>query len=259
MASIPVLMLTVRHDDADVLKGLEAGADDYVAKDSAAELVLARVQRLVQYRQLVSHAMLNRQLVQVGRLLAGIIHEIRGPLSVIRGSAELLRMNRTPDDPDLPWVDSILRGTHLLQVRLDHLMATVRSGPAQLRPVELGSLVHEAVELFVKGLPPNNRGVRVEPECGTDGPPALADPGRIIQVLIDLLSNAHQAILSGATEGVIRLGWKRATSTGPPGSRSMFAMTGRVSPRSTSTACSSLFSPPGTVAPVTGFTWPPRS
>ena len=102
LASIPVLMLTVRHDDADVLKGLEAGADDYVAKDSAAELVLARVQRLVQYRQLVSHAMLNRQLVQVGRLLAGIIHEIRGPLSVIRGSAELLSMNRRPDDPDLP-------------------------------------------------------------------------------------------------------------------------------------------------------------
>jgi signal transduction histidine kinase len=206
LASIPVLMLTVRHDDADVLKGLEAGADDYVAKDSAPELVLARVQRLVQYRQLVSHAMLNRQLVQVGRLLAGIIHEIRGPLSVIRGSAELLRMNRTTDDPDLQWVDSILRGTQLLQVRLDHLMATVRSGPAQLCPVELGSLVHEAVELFVKGLPPNNRGVRVEPECGADGPPVLADPGRMIQVLIDLLSNAHQAILSGAKEGVIRLG-----------------------------------------------------
>jgi signal transduction histidine kinase len=206
MASIPVLMLTVRHDDADVLKGLEAGADDYVAKDSAAELVLARVQRLVQYRQLVSHAMLNRQLVQVGRLLAGIIHEIRGPLSVIRGSAELLSMNRRPDDPDLQWVDSILRGTHLLQIRLDHLMATVRSGPAQLRPVELGSLVHEAVELFVKGLSPNNRGVRVQPECGRVGPSVLADAGRIIQVLIDLLSNAHQAIMSGAKEGVIRLG-----------------------------------------------------
>jgi signal transduction histidine kinase len=150
--------------------------------------------------------MLNRQLVQVGRLLAGIIHEIRGPLSVIRGSAELLSLNRRPDDPDLQWVDSILRGTQLLQIRLDHLMATVRSGPAQLRPIELGSLVHEAVELFVKGLPPNSRGVRVQPECGTDGPSVLADPGRIIQVLIDLLSNAHQAILSGASEGVIRLG-----------------------------------------------------
>ena len=30
-------MLTVRHDDSDVLAGLEAGADDYVAKDAAGD------------------------------------------------------------------------------------------------------------------------------------------------------------------------------------------------------------------------------
>ncbi len=54
VGGIPVLMLTVRHDDNDILAGLQAGADDYVAKDSAPELVLARVRRLVQYRQLVA-------------------------------------------------------------------------------------------------------------------------------------------------------------------------------------------------------------
>ena len=86
-------MLTVRHDDSDVLAGLEAGADDYVAKDSAGAIVLGRVRRLIQFRQMSSMAMLNQQLVQVGRLLAGIVHEIRGPLSVIRGSAEVLQLN----------------------------------------------------------------------------------------------------------------------------------------------------------------------
>src|SRR5262249_6606377 len=51
LAGLPVLMLTVRDNDADVLAGLEAGADDYVAKDSAPEIVLARVRRLIQHRQ----------------------------------------------------------------------------------------------------------------------------------------------------------------------------------------------------------------
>ena len=92
IATVPVLMLTVRHDDSDVLAGLEAGADDYVAKDSAGEIILGRVRRLIQFRQMSTMAMLNQQLVQVGRLLAGIIHEIRGPLSVIRSSAELLML-----------------------------------------------------------------------------------------------------------------------------------------------------------------------
>jgi len=202
---IPVLMLTVRHDDSDVLAGLQAGADDYVAKDSAPELVLARVQRLVQYRQLVALSMLNRQLVQVGRLLAGIIHEIRGPLAVIRGSAELLRLSLNPDDEGVQWVDSILRGTQLLQVRLEHLMSTVRAGPPQFQAIDIGALLNEAVELFVKGLPPSGRGISVLVEIETAPPPVRADAGRIIQVLIDLLTNAHQAIASSRQHGNIRL------------------------------------------------------
>jgi signal transduction histidine kinase len=84
-------------------------------------------------------------------------------------------------------------------------MATVRSGPPQLNPVEVTSLVHEAVDLFVKGLPPNNRTVQVQAECNPITPLVRADAGRVIQVLIDLLSNAHQAILSAAREGLIRL------------------------------------------------------
>ena len=202
---IPVLMLTVRHDDRDVLAGLQAGADDYIAKDSAPELVLARVRRLVQYRQLVALAMLNRQLVQVGRLLAGIVHEIRGPLSVIRGSAELLRMGLHSDEGNLQWVDSILRGTQLLQVRLEHLMSTVRTGPAQFQCVDLRALLNESVELFIKGLPPSGRGISIQAEIDKDPPPVRADAGRIIQVLIDLLTNAHQAISATRQHGQIRL------------------------------------------------------
>ncbi len=202
---IPVLMLTVRHDDTDVLAGLHAGADDYVAKDSAPELVLARVRRLVQYRQLVTLSMLNRQLVQVGRLLAGIIHEIRGPLSVIRGSAELLRLNLQPEDSNVQWVDSILRGTQLLQSRLEHLMSTVRTGPPQFQTVDLATLLRESIDLFVKGLPASGRGVSVQTELASDPPPVRADGGRIMQVLIDLLSNAHQAITGVREEGHIRL------------------------------------------------------
>ena len=205
VAGVAVLMLTVRHDDTDVLAGLEAGADDYVAKDAAPELILARVSRLVQYRQFAVLAMLNRQLVQVGRLLAGIVHEIRGPLSVIRGSAELLHMSLPPEGENLQWVDAILRGTQVLQVRLDHLMSTVRAGPSQPQTLEIAPILRESVELFVKGLPPSERGIQMNVECCDDIPPVRADPGRLLQVLIDLLSNAHQAISAAAQGGKIQI------------------------------------------------------
>ena len=204
IAGSPILILTAGHDDPGVLAGLKAGADDYATKDSVPELLLARVRRLVQYRKLADLAVLDRQLVQVGRLLAGIVHEIRGPLSVIRGSAELLRLGLHDREDELQWVDSILRGSSLLQLRLEHLMAAVRPGPARAQPVDVGSLLTEAVELFRKGQPPNKLVARVEVEC-PERHEIQGDAGKLMQVLFDLLSNAHQAISASGKEGGILL------------------------------------------------------
>ncbi len=210
ISSIPVLMLTVRHDDSDVLAGLEAGADDYVAKDSASEIVLGRVRRLIEFRQMSSLAMLNEQLVQVGRLLAGVIHEIRGPLSVIRGCAELLRLSVPAEDENAEWVEAILRNSHLLQLRLDHLMATVRNNSSDVQPVDLSWLVSEAASLFVKGTPPSERRIEVVTAIDPAAPQALGDGGRLIQVLLNLLNNARQAIMSTTGQGKISVRSGRA-------------------------------------------------
>ena len=193
---IPVLMLTVRDHEHDVLAGLEAGADDYVAKDSAPEVILARVRRLCRYRQMANTSHLNEQMAQIGRLLAGIVHEIRGPLGVIRGNAELMRMQLGPDDPGLKYTEPIVRGVQLLQVRLEHLMATVRGGPPVLQALELPPLIRESADYFRKGTDPRRARIEVVVEP-PDGPvdPVLADAGRLLQVILNLMTNAYDAIL----------------------------------------------------------------
>jgi signal transduction histidine kinase len=84
-------------------------------------------------------------------------------------------------------------------------MSTVRAGPPQFQAVDLRALLNESVELFVKGLPPSGRGISVQAEIETAPPPVRADAGRIMQVLMDLLSNAHQAIATTRQHGNIRL------------------------------------------------------
>jgi signal transduction histidine kinase len=205
ISSVPVLMLTIRHDDSDILAGLEAGADDYVAKDSASEIMLGRVRRLIEYRQMSSLAMLNEQLVQVGRLLAGIVHEIRSPLSVIRGCAELLRLSIPAEDDDAQWVEAILRNSHILQLRLDHLMATVRNSSSKQQCVELSSLLNETASLFLKGMPPSERTVEVAVQSDPGAACVWGDSGRLSQVLLNLLNNARQSILSTKGQGRIVL------------------------------------------------------
>ncbi|WP_165244216.1 sensor histidine kinase [Paludisphaera soli] len=200
IAGTPVLIMSSAQADSAVLAGLDAGADDYVLYDSAPELILARVRRLIQYHKMAGLAMLDRQLVQVGRLLAGIVHEIRGPLSVIRGSAELLRLSLLDRPDDAQWVDSILRGSSLLQLRLEHLMGAVRRGPVQMQPIDVPSLLTETVDLFVRGLPPYPRRVIVKADC-SDSFQVNGDAGRLMQVLFDLLTNAYQAITASGRDG----------------------------------------------------------
>jgi signal transduction histidine kinase len=203
VANVPVLMLTVRDNEDDVLAGLEAGADDYVAKDSPAEIVLARVRRLVQYRQMTMVAVLNENLVQIGRLLAGIVHEIRGPLSVIRGSAELMRLQLASNDPHLQWIEPILRNAQLLQVRLEHLMATVRSGPAKVEVLDVAPVVREAADLFLKGTDPRGHHVAIASDFVEPLRPVRADAGQLILLFLNLFGNAHEAISDLQQQGHI--------------------------------------------------------
>ncbi len=200
-AGLPILMLTGKGHDDDVLAGLEAGADDYLAKDEAGEIILARVRRLVQFRKLATISVLNEQLAQVGRLVAGIIHEIRAPLTVIRGNAELIALELDGNSPAAAWVEPILRSVKTLQVRLDHLMAAVRSGPCDPSPLDLLPLLREAVNLFQKGTDPRSGNVAVDLHADEVVPIVRVDAGRMIQVVLNLLSNAREAIVAVQSEG----------------------------------------------------------
>ncbi len=202
---LPVLMITSRTDDELVLAGLKAGVDDCVSRDAPGEVVLSRLSRLVQYRQMARLAALNEGLVQVGRLVAGIVHEIRGPISVIRGSAEILKMEH-PGQADIDHrVDPIICACQLLQIRLEHLMTAVRSGPVSLVPLELAPLLDEVAELFRKGSSPRQKGVEIRREPVESLPLVQADPGRLMQVLLNLLANAHEAILAQKERGCVTL------------------------------------------------------
>src|SRR5262249_8766572 len=136
---------------------------------------------------------------------AGIVHEIRGPLAVIKGSAEVIQSGEHANDENRQWVEAILRNAQLLQLRLDHLMAAVRNSSSEAQLLDLPPLLEESARRFVKGLPASQRNIQVHAECDEPVPPIRTDPGRLMQVLFSLLGNAQQALSSAAKEGRIEL------------------------------------------------------
>ncbi|MGA2501218.1 MAG: response regulator, partial [Tepidisphaeraceae bacterium] len=102
--AIPVIMLTAKTSDDDIVRGLDAGADDYVSKPFTLDVLSARIRSAVRVkisrdtiarmnehlRAEISQRMLierelaeARRLEAVGQLAAGLAHEINTPLQYI--------------------------------------------------------------------------------------------------------------------------------------------------------------------------------
>lgn len=94
---IYIILLTAKTEKADIIEGLSAGANDYVAKPFDPEELKARVrvgQRVIDLQNRLIEAERNRVLTQAAGAAA---HEINQPLTVLVGTTELL-MYQMPDD-----------------------------------------------------------------------------------------------------------------------------------------------------------------
>lgn len=143
---------------------------------------------LTRIRALERHAELNEQLAQIGELTAGVVHELRNPLSVISGLAELLQ-RKLKDDPRLGNNAAII----VEEVgNLDRLIRDflVFSKPYEIEksicePEAVVSRVMRQVERLAR-----DNGVQIEMQVAPSLPRIAADSPKLIQALSNLLRNA---------------------------------------------------------------------
>jgi len=133
----------------------------------------------------------------VGQMAAQIAHDIRTPLVVIGGYARSLS-----EDASLPAEARETLGIVVGEVRrlegiVNSVLAHAREPLPELRPVDVGRLVREAIELLRYELDP--AGVRVAVDVAPGTPRALADRDLLFQALINLIHNAVQALPDGGT------------------------------------------------------------
>ena len=171
---------------------IDSGEFDTAAADGTVLLV----EDLTELHALESELAHNDRLASIGRLAAGVAHEIGNPLTGIASLAQNLHFESDPVEQEAA-IRLILVQTRRINDIVQSLITFSHAGndpTATRQAVNLRECVDEAIHLVQLG--PTGRGI----ECRNEVPPELTVHGhaqRLLQVFVNLLSNALQASESG--------------------------------------------------------------
>ena len=160
-------------------------------KTEGAILVFRDTSKRRQFEEQATHA---EKMEAVGRLAGGVAGDFNNMLTVISGYAELLREETPPGSPSRHSVDEIIYAGERAAALTRHLLAFSRGAAAQARVIDLNSLI-TGMEPMLRRLLGENIDLLLLTSAGLDR--IKADPSQLEQVVVNLATNARDAMPSG--------------------------------------------------------------
>ena len=143
----------------------------------------------------------SQKMQAIGTLAGGIAHDFNNALATILGNAELARQDAANNAPILESLEEIRKAGTRARNLVQQILAFSRQQPTEKKPIDPALVVLEATRLLRATLPAR---LSLEVHCDKV-PPVLADASQIEQVLINLVTNAMQAMQNGSGRIDIRL------------------------------------------------------
>jgi two-component system sensor histidine kinase PilS (NtrC family) len=153
-------------------------------------------QDLTELRRMQVEVERSERLATIGRLAAGIAHEIRNPLASISGSVEILRTLPGADGEARQLVDIAVREVDRLNRLITDLLDYARPRAEEKQPLDLAEITSEIAKAFEQEKRTANVRVDVDASAATGIEGAA---GQIRQVIWNLLRNAAEAMPAGGT------------------------------------------------------------
>ncbi len=180
--------------------------------------VVVAVEDVTEVRAIAEQLIRADRLAAMGELTAGVAHEVRNPLAVIRASVQLLEDSECDED-------RLLQATAVIKQEIDRLDRVIkalldfgRPAAPTMRRVDINEVLDEVV-LFTREFA-GRGGVDIAEGLAERLPEVMGDPEQLKQVFVNLITNAVQAMedqggtltVATGTEGVFV--YARFTDTG---------------------------------------------
>jgi signal transduction histidine kinase len=143
----------------------------------------------------------TNRMASIGRLAAGVAHEINNPLAIINEKAglmqDLIRYGKEPPSPERlsGLVDSILGSVERAGTITKRLLSFARHLEVHIEAVSLQKIAEEVLSFLTKEA--EYRRIRVDVEADPAVPSIESDRGKLQQILLNLVNNAFQAMDDG--------------------------------------------------------------
>ncbi len=147
--------------------------------------------------QRMSH---SERLASVGKLAAGVAHEINNPLGGILNCLYNLRKGTLSPEREQEYLSSMEDGLRRVQKIVRQLLDFSQQYVPELSPTDINAVVEHVLVLTDHALVSNN--IKLEKQLGSNLPPLMLDRHMMEQVLMNLVLNAAQSIKGG---GVITI------------------------------------------------------
>jgi len=152
-------------------------------------------------KQIEEQQVRSQKLEALGTLAGGIAHDFNNILLAISGNAQLSLADLPPDDPNRESLEEIAKASARAAALVRRILGFSRPQEQRIETVHLGPVVEEALKLLRATLPAM---IEIRTTSCPELPPVAADSSQIHQVLMNLVTNAAQAIGDGV--GLIEVG-----------------------------------------------------
>ena len=161
--------------------------------------MISKVREADQKRAALLHeAEYTNKMASIGRLGAGVAHEINNPLAIINEKAGLLKdlISFADDFPNkqrlVGFADSIIKSVERCSTITHRLLGFAKHMDVQTETVDLENLIHEVLEFLEKEASYRNLSVTVN---ATENLPLIkSDRGQLQQVFLNIINNAFAAV-----------------------------------------------------------------
>ncbi|PYX47258.1 MAG: hypothetical protein DMG79_14420 [Acidobacteria bacterium] len=190
-----------RHRDGN-WRTMRASGSQLVDSDAKISGVIISVRDITVERKLEQQVVQSERLAAMGAMIGGVAHELNNPLTSIMGVSELLQDTETNETSrkQLAMLQQQARRAAEIVQNLTYFSRPPAPGKSRINVVEV---VERTLNLHAYSLRKNNVNVDFLKEAGM--PYAMGDPHQLMQVFLNLIVNAEQAIREARDKGTLRI------------------------------------------------------